>query len=253
MKKLTLLLVLFSTISFSQDEVTQVKPDVAVHLREIPRHNLLLELGIAQPTGDYKDISRSGLNLGLDYTYYANKNFGLSAGIRHQYNQFGYLDSDVDINNQLTNNNYTATSIAIGPTFSYTKRRFQLDAFFKGGVAFYNNPTNTVTNNDGTSGSLVSILYQSDAANSKDSSAYLEGGLRFNYYFRRSVQVFFSPQYTTTLGNPIGYNFQEEGSTSIAPQGVRTINASNIIFNVGVKIALTPQYSSGEDRYDGDL
>lgn len=251
MKNITLLLLLISTISFSQEELTQVIPNDAVHLREIPRHNLLLELGVAQPSGDYGSIARSGLNLGLDYTYYIHKYIGLSAGLRHQYNQFGFKDTDVDLNNVITNNNYTTTSLVIGPTFSYTKNRFQLDAFFKGGVGFYNNPTNSVQNND-ASGSLVAVLYRSDAANSKDSSAYIETGLRFNYYFRRSVQVFFSPQWNTSLGNPIGYTYLDAQSTNFIPEEVRTINASNIIFNVGVKIALTPEYSSGEYRVDED-
>jgi len=248
MKYIVLLLLLVCTTTIAQEELKQTKPKVAVHLREIPRHNLLLELGIAQPVGDFKDISRSGLNIGLDYTYYANKYFGLSAGVRHQYNQFGFLDTDVDENNVITSNNYTTTSIAIGPTFTYTKKRFQLDAFFKGGVGFYNNPNNSIINR----GIVDNILFQSDTANSKSSSAYIEGGLRFNYYFRRSVQLFFSPQWNTALGNSIGYNFRDENSTSVNPEEVRTVNASNIIFNVGVKIALNPKYTSGEDRYDGD-
>lgn len=251
MKNITLLLLFISVTAIAQDELTQVKPDVAVHLREIPRHNFLLEVGIAQPSGDFKDISRTGLNLGLDYTYYANKYIGLSAGLRQQSIQFGYLDSATNVNNMITNNNYATTSIAIGPTFSYTINRFQIDGFFKGGVAFYNNPTNSVDRID-ASGALMATIFQSDAANSKDSSAYLEGGLRFNYYFRRSVQVFFSPQWNTTLGNPLGYSFLADDSTGFSPEEVRTVNISNILFNVGVKIAIGPEYTSGEDRYDGD-
>lgn len=251
MKKTALLLLLTCTAVFSQDDLKQVKPSEAVHLREIPRHNLLMDLGITQPVGDFKDISRAGLNIGLDYTYYITKNLGLSSGIRLQSNQFGYLDADTDPENEITKQAYTNTSIAIGPTFSYTINRFQLDAFFKGGVGFYNNPTNRVDNVD-SSGALVATLFQSDAANSKDSSAYIEGGLRFNYYFRRSVQLFFSPQWNTTLGNPLGYNFQAPESTTFTPQEVKTLNASNLIFSFGIKIALTPEYSSGEDRYDGD-
>ncbi|MGJ8684296.1 MAG: autotransporter outer membrane beta-barrel domain-containing protein [Nonlabens sp.] len=251
MKNIALLLLLISSIAFSQDELTQVSPREAVHLREIPRHNMLLELGVTQPTGDYGDIARAGLNIGIDYTYQVNKFLGLSAGIRHQYNQFGYLDSDVDENNFITSNNYTTNSVAIGPTYSYTKGRFQLDTFFKGGVAFYNNPDNRVVNGD-PQDSIVEVLYTSDAANSKSSSAYIEGGLRFNYYFRRSVQVFFSPQYSTSLGNPIGYNFQGADSTTMTPQEVKTINTSNLMFNFGIKIALSPEYSSGEYRDDSE-
>ncbi|GAL75779.1 hypothetical protein JCM19275_1662 [Nonlabens ulvanivorans] len=121
----------------------------------------------------------------------------------------------------------------------------------KGGIAFCNNPDNVVSNNE-LQDAPTTILYQSDAANSKSASAYLEGGLRFNYYFRRSVQLFFSPQYNTTLGNPIGYNYIDENSTTFIPEEVRTINASNFTLNFGIKIALSPEYTSGEDRYDGD-
>ncbi|WOI23814.1 autotransporter outer membrane beta-barrel domain-containing protein [Nonlabens ulvanivorans] len=251
MKKIALLLSLISTISFSQDDLKQVKPETAVHLREIPRHNLSLAFGVAQPSGDFSDIARSGLNVGLEYTYYTNKYLGLSAGLRHQYNEFGYLDTDTNPENNISSNNYTTTSISIGPSFSYTRNRFQLDVMLKGGIAFYNNPDNVVSNNE-LQDAPPTILYQSDAANSKSASAYLEGGLRFNYYFRRSVQLFFSPQYNTTLGNPIGYNFLDENSTSFIPEEVRTVNASNFTLNFGVKIALSPEYTSGEDRYDGD-
>ncbi|EAS18879.1 hypothetical protein BBFL7_00324 [Flavobacteria bacterium BBFL7] len=251
MKKIALLLLLVSSIVFSQDELKQVKPETAVHLREIPRHNLALAFGVAQPFGDYSDVARSGLNVGLDYTYYTNKYLGLSAGLRHQYNEFGYLDTDTNPQNVISSNNYMTTSITVGPTFSYTKNRFQLDVMFKGGMAFYNNPENAVINNE-LQDAPSRVLYQSDDANSKSASAFIEGGLRFNYYFRRSVQLFFSPQLNTTLGKPYGYNFLDESSTSFNPEEVRTINASNFTLNFGIKIALTPEYTSGEDRYDGD-
>jgi len=251
MKNITLLLLLACTVAISQDHLKQEKPNKAVHLREIPRHNLLMDLGITQPTGDYKDVAKAGLHIGLDYTYYINKNLGLSSGIKLQTNQFGYLDSDTNPENEITNQAYRTISVAIGPTYSHTINRFQFDAFFKAGVAFYNNPSNRVTNFE-LQDAPDRILYQSDSANSSPSSAYIEGGLRFNYYFRRSVQVFFSPQWNTTLGNPIGYNFLDIEGTSFNPEEVRTINASNLVFSLGVKIALSPEYSSGENRYDGE-
>jgi hypothetical protein len=251
MIKLTHLFLLVATCTFAQTDSLKIKKNNdAVHLREIPRNNLVLDFGITQPSGNYGDIARAGLQIGAEYVYYSNKHLGYSISLRHQYNEFGYLNFQNDGATSVTQNDYSNTSIAIGPTYSHTKKRFQLDVFAKFGVAFLNHPENNI--------SQVGIgntqIFSSDAQNEQVSSAYIEGGLRFNYYFRRSVQVFFSPQYNTTLGNPIGYSYRDDNSTAlIQPQIFKNINASNLIFSVGVKIALDKKYSNGELRESDEL
>ncbi|AGC78479.1 outer membrane protein with beta-barrel domain [Nonlabens dokdonensis] len=248
MKNTTLLLLLVCSMSLAQvDSLNQDTFKDPVHLREVPRHNLIIDLGVAQPAGDFKDVSRSGLNLGAEYGYYFNKKVGLGVSLRHQYNEFGYLDFRNDENTAVSDNNYTNTSIAIGPTYSFTKKRFQFDVFAKAGVAFLNNPENSISQ----VGIGNSMPFSSDNENSSSSSMYIEGGLRFNYYFRRSVQVFFSPQFNTTLGNPLSYSYRDENATTVIQPALKNdINISNILFNVGVKIAIGKEYSNGEDRLD---
>jgi len=249
MKNISLLIVLFvAAFGFAQTDSLQLKgtQDV-IHLREIPRNNLIVDLGITQPIANYGDVARSGLQIGAEFSYYTNKHLGLGISVRHQYNEFGYLDFQNDDRTNVTSHNWTSTSIAIGPTYSYTKGRFQFDVFAKTGVAFLNNPENRVSE----IGIGNTQVFSNDPANDSASSAYLEGGLRFNYYFRRSVQLFFSPQYNTTLGKPIAYSFRDNNSTAPIQQNIfKKINASNLIFSVGVKIALGKEYSNGENRVD---
>lgn len=248
MIRTTLLLLLVASCTFAQTDSLKIKKTMdAVHLREIPQNNLVIDLGITQPNGNYGDIARAGLHIGAEYLYYTNKNLGLGISLRHQYNEFGYLDFENDDATNVTQNNYNNTTIAIGPTYSHTKKRFQLDVFAKVGVAFLNHPENSVSQ----IGIGNTQIFSSETQNEQVSSGYLEGGLRFNYYFRRSVQVFFSPQYNTTLGNPISYSYRDDSATTlIQPQIFKNINASNLIFSVGVKIALGKKYSNGELRED---
>jgi hypothetical protein len=246
MIKITLLLLFVTTSTFAQTDSLKIKrtPE-AVHLREIPRSNLVIDLGITQPNGEYGAIARAGLQIGAEYVYYTNKKLGLGISLRHQYNEFGYQDFQDDDNTSVTRNDYTNTTIAIGPTYSHTKKRFQFDVFAKIGVAFLNHPKNSISQ----IGIGNTQVFSSDVQNEQVSSAYLEGGLRFNYYFRRSVQVFFSPQYNTTLGSPIAYSYRDDTSTAIIrPMIFKNINASNLIFSVGVKIAIGKKYSNGELR-----
>ncbi len=247
MKMFTLILLVCSMCTAQIDSLNQNEFKDPVHLREIPRHNLIIDLGVTQPAGDFKDISRSGLNIGAEYAYYLNNKIGLGVSLRHQYNEFGYLDYRNDENTAVSDNNYTNTSIAIGPTYSYTKKRFQFDVFAKAGVAFLNNPENRISQ----IGIGNTIPFSSDNENSSSPSMYIEGGLRFNYYFRRSVQVFFSPQFNTTFGNPLSYFYNDENATTVIPSYQKNdINVSNILFNVGVKIAIGKEYSNGEKRLD---
>ncbi|WP_298956368.1 autotransporter outer membrane beta-barrel domain-containing protein [uncultured Nonlabens sp.] len=249
MKKISLLIVsLVAATAVAQVDSLKTEPfKDAVHLREIPRKNLVIDLGVTQPLSDYGSVARSGLHIGAEYLYYTNKHLGLGISLRHQYNEFGYIDFQTDDRTVATANNWTNTSIAIGPTYSYTQGRFQFDVFVKAGVAFLNSPENSVSQ----IGIGNTQVFSSDSENSSSSSAYLEGGLRFNYYFRRSVQLFFSPQYNTTLGEPIAYSFRDDSSTApIQPNLLKKLNASNLIFNLGVKIAIGKEYSSGEWRDD---
>lgn len=243
MKNRTLLLalILVSSITYGQQIIDSTQVDnsdlVPVHLREIPRHNLLISGGILQPLGNYGDISKSGLNVKLGYERYFNKNIGISTAISHSYNEFYSALSEAESMIVNTANNFTNTSLELGGVYTVRDNRFQLDTFLRGGISFLNNPENEVI--ESTLANDIPIL-TSDNNASKDTALSATVGVRFNYYFRKQVQLFFSPTYSTTLGDAIVYN-DALGKTINA-------NMSNLNFNIGIKIALGKTYSNGEQR-----
>ncbi|WP_431471778.1 outer membrane beta-barrel protein [Nonlabens sp. SCSIO 43208] len=232
-----LFLTLLLTISFYAKGQNDSIPKDAVHLREVPKHNLVIDLGLSSPTGDYKDVAVSGLNIGAGYDFYMDKHWALTASTRYVYNEFSPIGSSqqTTINNE---ENWSAFTLAIGPQYSFTNNRFQLDAFTRIGFQFIDEQETSATS------SLIETNYATDSENFNTTAAVLQVGLRFNYYFRRSVQVFFSPQYMSTLGEPIAY-FSGNGTVDR-----KLTNFSNILFNVGLKIAIGPEYSNGEMRDD---
>jgi len=211
---------------------SQENKELPLHIREVPRHNLLIDFGILQSTGDYADVARTGLNINLGYDYYFNKNFALSGSLRHAYNEFGIDVEDQTPFSDNNDGNYSKTSIAAGFNLSLRDNRFQFDTFLRGGIAFINTPNQLI----GTMGDIV--LFQSDPNESASSSGYGELGVRFNYYFRKQVQLYFSPMYSTTFSEPVEFTLN----------GRQNVNMSNLHFNVGIKIALGKTYSNGEKR-----
>lgn len=244
MKYILLFPILFAAhfTSFSQQVIDSTKAqneEIPVHLREIPRHNLLISGGILQPLGNYGDIARSGLNIQVGYDYYLNRNFGISTSLTHSYNEFfpNYINNDEII--ATTTNNFTNTSIGAGLVYSIRDNRFQLDLYARGGVAFLSNDDNNVTL---SSSPLDNSTIRTIPSQSNDRSAYVDTGVRFNYYFRKQVQVFFSPGFSSTLWDSIVFQ--------TSPTEVFVTNMKNLQFNVGVKIALGKTYSNGEQRID---
>lgn len=234
MKNFFYLFLFFTTTALSQADSTFVD---AVHLREIPKHNLALDLGITQPLGDFSAFAGSGLSMGLTYEWYTNKNWGTSIALRHQSNQFVAREATIII--EEANTSYAHTSIALGPVYSHTKNRFQLDIAPRLGAVLLNRANSGQFARQDMGTNLFPLRLDRDASSS--SAFYGEITVRFNYYFRRSVQVFVAPTYTTTLGKPYRYDSFPTNAS---------INPSNLIFNLGIKIALGPTYSNGELRDD---
>ncbi|PRP66581.1 hypothetical protein [Nonlabens agnitus] len=234
-----LLLLIFPAIVIGQS----ANENVPVHLREIPRHNLSIDLGIAEPTGDYQDISRSGLSVGLTYDYYLNKNVGLSIGARHTYNETAFATAyDVD--------NTSLSSLSAGIAGSKTFNRFQVDAYARFGIGYLNtNSQDAVSQNN-----QQNYSPNNDAI--KEFPLVLETGLRFNYYFRRSVQLYFAPQYHGSLGDALAYDNRRDiffSNDPVFQTGLQpSFDVSNLIFSVGIKFALNAQYTRGELRDDSE-
>ncbi|WP_090752666.1 hypothetical protein [Nonlabens sp. Hel1_33_55] len=234
-----LFILLFPVIIFAQAD----QNDIPLHLREIPRHNLAIDLGIAQPLGDYGDVSRSGLSVTGTYEYYFNKNVGLSIAGRHTYNETA-LAANYDVENT------SLSSLTAGIVVSKTLNRFQVDAFGRFGIGFLStNEGDAVSQNNQQNYSLDNDAFE-------EVPIVIDAGLRFNYYFRRSVQLYFSSQYHGSLGDALAYD-NRRNIISIDPDfqtGLRpSFDVSNLIFSIGIKFALTPEYTSGELRDDSEL
>ncbi|BAO56441.1 autotransporter outer membrane beta-barrel domain-containing protein [Nonlabens marinus] len=240
MRKL-LLFIILPGITIAQTTET----DLTLHLREIPRQNLAIDLGIAEPIGDYGKIARSGLSVGIAYDYYFSKNIGLSFSGRHTYNETGFTMQP----NGPSPQNESSTQITAGFLASKTFNRFQIDAFARAGVSFLDVNDNGFASDNDDRFHLIN-------EDTKDSSATLDLGLRFNYYFRRSVQLYFSPQLQTTIGKPLVYDTSSELLSSNPGDLVltrRESNLSNLLFTVGVKFAIGREYTNGELRDDSEL
>ncbi|ARN77561.1 hypothetical protein BST97_05915 [Nonlabens spongiae] len=214
-----------------------------LHVREVPRYNLSVGFGVSQPLGEFKDVAGAGLNIGVSYDYYFNKNLALSTGFNHAYNEFRANDRETNENADVREvANYQKASFSLGPLLTLRDNRFQFDAYGRLGYSFLNtDPKQAIIP---VAQPLIGQFpefnfYQPEE--SKDGSMYMELGLRFNYYFRKQVQLFFNPALASTFGEPVAFT---RGSESYG------VNMTNLHFNIGVKIALGKEYSNGEKRVD---
>lgn len=227
--------ILFSLSIFAQEDPI-LSP---VHLREIPKYNLSIETGITQPLGDYRIAARSGSQLGVVGSWYLNKHWGLSLGLKRQNNTSALIESTT----QDRSGNFQSNLFTAGAVYSYTKNRFQIDGFVRAGINQLNYDDefrfyDSEFNNEG---------YTINNDQTEEWAAAIELGLRFNYYFRRSVQLFVSPQWHSTLNRPLGL-VQTRGLGTLSNN--TPVHITNLSLNLGIKIALNPIYSNGERRID---
>ena len=225
-----LILILFYSENTVGQDVDKRSKSIPLHIREVPRHNLMLDAGIVESMGDYADIARSGLNINVGYDYYFHKNMALSTNLRHAYNEFGVnlsAQQDVSVDDR---ENYSITAVTAGIHLSTRKNRFQMDGFARGGMAYIESPDKVVL----FLGDIIG--FRSDVENTKDTAGYAEFGLRFNFYFRKEIQLYFTPMYSTTFSKPLAYTLTTNERSNI----------TNLHLNIGVKIAVGDIYSNGE-------
>lgn len=233
-KYLPLFLVLLcGQTAFSQD----VPPDSVftkpLWVREVPRYDAVLGFGFLEPTGDYADVARSGLNIGAGVEYHATRKLGISFTGRYIFQDFGFKgfesgEGGGDAHKQIV--------VAAGPLVSLPFGRFQIDAYGRGGLMFLNNP-DQVAIREGQGANLFLL-----ADRSSSTATYLDAGVRFIYYFRTNVQLFVAPGFMTTLGDPVTYLRTTEVGNSTRFR----VNPSNFYLNLGLKISLGKRYSNGE-------
>ncbi len=241
MKKIHLIFaVLLSTAAMAQESTTVLDTlQSPVHLREVPKHNLRIAFGIAEPLSTYQNVANTGLSFALGYDLHFTKNWAMSVQLDHTYNEFGIARQPDLEYVQMGDDNWSSLGLSVGPQFSFQSNRFQLDLFARGGLLFLGETVNSITAQTLPPQTAVQV----DSGNMDGANFLVNGGVRFNYYFRRSVQLFFEAQYSTSVEDIVEYN-TFNGDKFV------TGRFNNTILSVGVKFAIGKKYSSGELRID---
>lgn len=232
------IILLFLMITGSFLTAAQPKPKDSTYtkplwLREVPRYDAVLDFGFMEPVGSYADVARSGLNIGVGLEYHATRNLGISFSGRYMFQDFGFASFEAGDGGGDAHKNF---AVAAGPLVSLPMGRFQLDAYGRGGLFFLNTPEQIAVA-DGQGSNVLSLPDRSSST-----ATYLDAGVRFIYYFRTNVQLFFSPGIMTTLDEPLVYlQVDDSGASSRFSE-----NVTNMTFNLGLKISLGRRYSNGE-------
>jgi hypothetical protein len=235
-KHLAFLIICIGPIFFCHAQVDSLSNAIEKPLwqTEIPRYNVFVEVGITAPTASYEEVARSGLNMAVGSDVYFNRHIGLSGSFRYNMNNFKYGSATVE---ETTDKPIEFYALSIGPVFSYTVKDFQLDFMTRAGVALLNVPDNSIIDQS----TAISGITQDNG--SETSTPFVDLGLRFSYYFRNGVQLYASPQYHFTVGEPINGRSVSLNNFSSTPD---RFDISNILFNLGVKVSLGKVYSNGE-------
>lgn len=203
MKKLLLALMLFGITFLAHAQQ-----------REKGAFQLGMQGGASLPVGSYKQIgeAKTGFYSGLFIDkYFTGNTFGLGIDARYIQNQISTQDSFYFVNGNIATayknktrfQNYLFT---LGPTYKYTKDKFHVEAYIRGGMMMQHFPEyiRTLTYSDvrGTYNHDIKFT-QNDSTNKVNSWAGL-GGLRFNYMLGSHFALFAHVDYVQTFGTKFG-------------------------------------------------
>ena len=172
--------------------------------------------GASLPIDKYKGIGevKTGFYSGLFIDKYFNGNmFGLGIDARYIRNSISQMDSFYFVNGSIStayknNARFQDYLFTLGPTYKYTKDRFRIEAYVRGGVMMQYFPeferTLTYSDTRGTYDYIIKST-QNDSTNKANSWAGL-GGLRFNYMLGSNFAVFAHVDYVQTFGTKFGSN-----------------------------------------------
>jgi len=226
MKRLLLafMLLSYSILSFAQD---RAKGDLQIGIQG----------GSSIPMDSYKKIgdTKIGYYSGLFVDkYFLGNKFGLGVDARYIYNGINKQDSFKFENGHFgtdyrTKARFRDYLFTLGPTYKFSKNKFQLEAYVRGGIMMQYFPeyVRTMTYRDAKGNTT---LYdpkwtENDSTNKANSWAGL-GGLRFNYLISPKVAVFAHVDYVQTFGNKFGNKpsqFAVKNSVEILPVESNTI------------------------------
>ncbi len=225
MKRFLLVLMLLSHfLSFAQERATG---DFQVGIQG----------GTSVAMDSYKKIGEAKIGYYRGFfvdKYFSGNKFGLGVDARYIYNGINKQDSfkfenghfGTDYRNPARFKDYLFT---IGPTYKWSKNKFHVEAYVRGGVMLQYFPeyVRTMTYNDGTGNQ---VLYdpkwtENDSTNKVNSWAGL-GGLRFNYQINPKIALFAHVDYVQTFGSKFGNKpsqFTVRNSVEILPVDETTL------------------------------
>lgn len=203
MKRILLALMLFG-IAFLANAQEQQKGTLQIGVHG----------GTSVPVKNYKSIGEAkiGFYSGLFIDkYFSGDKFGVGVDARYIHNGIATLDSFHFVNGSIStayknDARFKDYLVTLGPTYKFTKNRFHIEAYARGGVMMQYFPEYVRTlNYSDTRGTYDYVIKstQNDSTNRANSWAGL-GGLRFNYMVTPNFAVFAHVDYVQTFGMQFG-------------------------------------------------
>ncbi|NGF55275.1 OmpA family protein [Parapedobacter sp. SGR-10] len=225
MKKLLLTLMLLSCsfLTFAQESS---KGDLQIGVQG----------GSSVPMDSYKKVGETkiGYYTGLFVDkYFSGNKFGIGVDARYIYNEINKQDSfkfenghfGTDYRNKTRFQDFLFT---LGPTYKFSKNKFQLEAYVRGGIMMQYFPeyVRTMTYTDALgNATLYDPKWTENGPDNRANSWAGLGGLRFNYVISPKIAVFAHADYVQTFGTKFGSKasqFTVKNSVEIQPVDATT-------------------------------
>lgn len=203
--------------------------------------------GISMPVGAYKTMpsSKWGYYSGFFVDKYLRGNrFGIGVDARYIYNSISKQDS-FHFENGFIETSYTGKTrfqdylFTLGPSYRYTRSRFQLEAYLRGGIMVQYFPAYVQTihfENRGPMGGIVALStpksYTNNGATNRANSWAGLGGIRFNYTISKNLAVFAHVDFVQGFAKTFGGKSSLFSTASLVPDDTNPITETTTIKDI---------------------
>jgi outer membrane protein OmpA-like peptidoglycan-associated protein len=170
--------------------------------------------GATTPLNKYKNFTNTmiGYHGGLFMDkYFSGNRFGIGVDARYIFNSIAQSDSFYFENgyistDYLDKSRFQDLVFTLGPSYKFSKNRFQLEAYLRGGIIMQEFPeyVTSITYSDVRGTYTHDIAMTSNEASNKANSWVGLGGFRFNYMFSPNFGAFAHIDYVQSLGSKFG-------------------------------------------------
>lgn len=167
--------------------------------------------GVNQTLGEFKDFTEPGMAVGLASDYQLSKNFAIGLDVNYQGNSFSNsydfsrLPKDLLIEEH-EQGKWGATTIGLGPTYTFGSDKLSLDIYSKAGASFISTPVSSILFKYKAAAESGSKLFQ--LKEQKLTGFGITSGLRINYSLSNTVSIFLNPQYVYSSAK-VQYAYQD--------------------------------------------